>query len=149
VRQFWQFGAGRLSLRQLVGDKLIPLRVLILPHRNRLREDHPSQSYLDLILSHSAPRILADLPPSAGVPTFRCAVAPRATQQPPAKMASQEQLEYEARDWIEAITGEAFRSDQFADALKDGVLLCKCVHAERAEPRGIASTLCRSRRTSL
>jgi hypothetical protein len=38
----------------------------------------------------------------------------------------------EAREWIEEITGVNFKhgsetSEDFADSLKDGVILCKCV----------------------
>ncbi len=41
---------------------------------------------------------------------------------------TQQQLEDEARDWIEAITGEEFSdSSNFAESTRDGVLLCKCV----------------------
>lgn len=37
-------------------------------------------------------------------------------------------LQDEAREWIEAITGEEFPTDDWVESLKDGVLLCMCVH---------------------
>ena len=30
-----------------------------------------------------------------------------------------------AREWIEAVTGEKFSTDDYGEALHDGVLLCK------------------------
>ena len=49
---------------------------------------------------------------------------------------TQAQLEDEAREWIEAITGEDFMDpSNFAASLGDGVLLCKCV----AQPQGEAA----------
>jgi hypothetical protein len=33
--------------------------------------------------------------------------------------------EQEARQWIEQLIGESFPSDDFAESLKDGVILCK------------------------
>ena len=51
---------------------------------------------------------------------------------------SLEQLEEEAREWIEAITGQDFMdSGNFVASLGDGVLLCKCVRggARAREPR--------------
>lgn len=33
----------------------------------------------------------------------------------------------EAQEWIETVVGEPFRGENFADSLKDGVLLCKYV----------------------
>ena len=36
-------------------------------------------------------------------------------------------LENEAQDWIEAITGERFTGGSFAESLKDGILLCRFV----------------------
>ncbi|KAL6055706.1 calponin [Balamuthia mandrillaris] len=35
----------------------------------------------------------------------------------------------EARQWIESVTGEQFASEDFVEALKSGVLLCKLVNA--------------------
>lgn len=35
------------------------------------------------------------------------------------------QREQEAKRWIEEIIGEQFPLDDFADSLKDGVILCK------------------------
>ena len=37
-----------------------------------------------------------------------------------------DRLALEAQDWIEAIAGVAFTGG-FAESLKDGVILCKCV----------------------
>ena len=37
------------------------------------------------------------------------------------------QLETEAGEWIQAVTGQRFSGEGFADSLKDGVLLCQCV----------------------
>ena len=34
-------------------------------------------------------------------------------------------LERQAMDWIESITGERFAGPTFAESLKDGLLLCK------------------------
>lgn len=42
-------------------------------------------------------------------------------------------LEREAQEWIEEITGVAFPGPTFADSLKDGIILCKCVAAMLAE----------------
>ncbi|CAF1092668.1 unnamed protein product [Adineta ricciae] len=33
-----------------------------------------------------------------------------------------------AREWIEAVTGEKFSTDDYAEALHDGVLLCKLMN---------------------
>jgi len=42
------------------------------------------------------------------------------------KMAKYDkEKENDVRFWIEAVTGETFKSDDFVEALKDGVLLCK------------------------
>lgn len=40
-------------------------------------------------------------------------------------------LEQEAQEWIEQITGEYF-SGSFAESLKDGIILCKCVGEQLA-----------------
>ena len=61
-----------------------------------------------------------------------------------------EQLEEEAREWIEAITGEDFMdSGNFVASLGDGVLLCKCVEGGRGGNLRAATwqpphTLCRA-----
>jgi hypothetical protein len=42
------------------------------------------------------------------------------------KMAKYDrEKENDVRYWIEAVTGESFKNDDFQDSLKDGVLLCK------------------------
>ena len=35
------------------------------------------------------------------------------------------ELENQAKDWMQAVTGEPFPSGSYEDALKDGVYLCK------------------------
>ncbi len=41
-------------------------------------------------------------------------------------------LEQEAHEWIESVSGESFTGSSFADSLKDGVILCKCVRGSTA-----------------
>ena len=55
-----------------------------------------------------------------------------------------EKLEEEAREWIEAITGEDFMdSGNFVASLGDGVLLCKCVPL-RVAGRGVVRARARA-----
>ena len=35
------------------------------------------------------------------------------------------ELDQQAQQWIETVTGEKFPSGSYEDALKDGILLCK------------------------
>ncbi|CAF4454194.1 unnamed protein product, partial [Adineta steineri] len=37
-------------------------------------------------------------------------------------------LDREAQQWIEEVTGEKFPSGSYEDALKDGILLCKLIN---------------------
>lgn len=45
---------------------------------------------------------------------------------------SQEELEAEARSWIESITGTPLQGATFAEALKDGVALCTLINSIKA-----------------
>jgi hypothetical protein len=44
-----------------------------------------------------------------------------------ASASSQDELERQAMEWTEAISGESFAGPTFAESLKDGLILCKCV----------------------
>lgn len=45
-------------------------------------------------------------------------------------------LDKEAQDWIEAIIGEKFPSGSYDDALKDGIILCKCIN--KLSPKAVS-----------